>query len=307
MPNQFLVRAIRLLATLLIVVVAVFFMMRLSGDPISMLAGPDAPPEVLQQLRVKWGLDQPWPQQLVSYLGNALHGDFGMSLRNNIPASDLFLSRLPATLLLGFCSLMLSIVVGVPLGIIAAVRQNSPLDRFVMSMSVLGFSLPNFFLGILFILLFSLYLHWLPSFGSGTLAHLVMPTITLGLSSAGAIARFSRSCMLDVLNQPYMSAARARGIRWQRRTIIHALPNASIPLITILGLRLGDLVAGAIIVETVFAWPGVGRLLATSVAQRDLPVVQVIVIATAFTMVIANLAVDLLYGWLDPRVRREGR
>jgi peptide/nickel transport system permease protein len=303
-PNQFVVRAIRLLATLLIVCIAVFFMMRLSGDPISMLAGPDAPPEVLEQLRAKWGLDQPWPQQLLSFFVNAAHGDFGMSLRNNVPAMDLFLARLPATLLLGFSSLTLSIIVGVPLGIIAAVRQNSSLDRFVMSMSVLGFSLPNFFLGILFILLFSLYLHWLPSFGSGTLAHLVMPTITLGLSSAGAMARFSRSCMLDVLNQPYMAAARARGIRWQRRTIIHALPNASIPLVTILGLRLGDLVAGAIIVETVFAWPGVGRLLATSVANRDLPVVQVIVIATAFTMVIANLAVDILYGWLDPRVRR---
>jgi peptide/nickel transport system permease protein len=301
--NPYLVRSVRLLATLFIVVIAVFFMMRLSGDPISGLAGPDAPPEVIEQLRVKWGLDRPLAVQLLAYLGNVARGDFGSSLRYDIPATRLFLERLPATLQLGGCSLLLSILFGMPLGIIAAMRQHSPIDRLVMSLSVLGFAMPNFFLGILFILFFSLQLNWLPSFGNGSAAHLVMPVLTLGLSSAGAIARFSRSCMLDVLNQPYIASARARGIAYTRRTLVHALPNASIPLVTILGLRLGDLIAGAIIVETVFAWPGVGRLLADSVMDRDLPVVQVIVLSTAFTMVLANLAVDLLYGWLDPRMR----
>jgi peptide/nickel transport system permease protein len=216
----------------------------------------------------------------------------------------MFLERVPATLQLGLTSLAISLIVGMPLGIIAAVNQHSAFDRFVMALSVLGFSMPNFFLGILFILLFSLHLNWLPSFGNGTFAHLIMPAITLGLSSAGAIARFARSCMLDVLNQPYIASARARGIKAERRTIIHALPNASIPIVTILGLRFGDLIAGAIIVETVFAWPGVGRLLASSVTARDLSVVQVIVLATALTMIIANLVVDLIYGLLDPRVRR---
>jgi peptide/nickel transport system permease protein len=213
----------------------------------------------------------------------------------------------PATLLLGFTSLIGAVLIGMPLGIIAAVNQHSPYDRFVMALSVFGFAMPNFFLGILLILIFSLYLHWLPSFGAGSWQHLVMPAATLALSSAGAIARFARSCMLDVLNQPYVASARARGIKGLRRTIIHALPNASIPIVTILGLRFGDLIAGAIIVETVFAWPGVGRLLASSVASRDLAVVQVIVLSTALTMILANLAVDLLYGVLDPRVRRSAQ
>ena len=304
MANSFLVRAFRMFATLLVVALAIFFMTRFSGDPVSILAGPDASPEQIQQLNERWGFDRPLHEQLISYLTGIVRGDFGLSIRTYQPALDMFLERAPATLTLGLTSLALSILIGMPLGIIAAVNQHSAFDRFVMTLAVLGFSMPNFFLGILFILLFSLHLHWLPSFGSGTPAHLIMPAATLGLASAGAIARFSRSCMLDVLNQPYIAAARARGIRRERRTIIHALPNASIPIVTILGLRFGDLIAGAIIVETVFAWPGVGRLLASSVAARDLSVVQVIVLATALTMINSNLAVDLLYGLLDPRVRR---
>ncbi|WMT92729.1 ABC transporter permease [Pelagibacterium sp. H642] len=302
--RAFLARALRMGVTLLVVAVAVFFMVRLSGDPIGIMAGPDADPTFIAQMRERWGLDRPLHEQLVSFLIGIAQGEFGYSMSTGLPAAQLFLERLPATLVLGIASLTLSIVIGLPLGVAAAVRHNSALDRFVMSLSVMAFSMPNFFLGVLFILLFSLHLRWLPSFGSGSLAHLVMPVLTLGLSSAGAIARFARSCMLDVLNQPYMLAARARGIRPQRRTLLHALPNASIPLVTILGMRLGDLIAGAIIVETVFAWPGIGRLLAESVSNRDLAVVQVIVLATATTMVLANLAVDLLYGWLDPRVRK---
>lgn len=304
MRKPFLIRALRLLITLVVMAVAVFLMTRVSGDPITILAGPDATPEVLEDLRAKWGLDKPWSEQFRIFITNAFHGDFGMSMRAGVPAAELFMERLPATLQLSGASLLLSIVLGMPLGILAAVRQHSFLDRFVMSLSVLGFATPNFFLGILLILLFSLHLNWLPSFGSGTFAHLVMPMFTLALSSAGAIARYARSTMLDVLNQPYIASARARGIVARRRTLVHALPNASIPLVTILGLRLGDLIAGAIIVETVFAWPGVGRLLATSVAARDVAVVQVIVLSTAVTMILANLLVDLAYGWLDPRVRR---
>ncbi|HEY4200217.1 MAG TPA: ABC transporter permease [Devosiaceae bacterium] len=304
LQNYFFVRSLRMAITLLVVVLAIFFMMHLAGDPIEVLAGPDADPNFVAFMREKWGLDRPLNEQLLSYLVNIAHGDFGMSMASNVPAMQLFLERLPATLLLGFTSLTLAILIGMPLGTFAAIRQNTAIDRLVMSMSVFAFSMPNFFLGILFILLFAMQLHLLPSFGSGSWQHLVMPALTLGLSSAGAIARFSRSCMLDVLNQPYIRAARARGIEQQRRVLIHALPNASIPIVTILGLRLGDLIAGAIIVETVFAWPGVGRLLADSVANRDLSVVQVIVLATATTMVLANLSVDALYGWLDPRMRR---
>jgi peptide/nickel transport system permease protein len=299
-----LARALRMGITLLVVAIAVFFMVRLSGDPIEIMAGPDADPLFIAQMRERWGLDKPLHEQLLAFLAGALRGEFGFSIATGLPAAELFLERLPATLVLGLSSLLLSIALGLPLGIFAALHHNSPIDRIVMSTSVMAFSMPNFFLGVLFILLFSLQLRWLPSFGSGTPAHLVMPVLTLGLASAGAIARFARSCMLDVLNQPYMLAARARGIRPAARTLLHALPNASIPLVTILGLRLGDLIAGAIIVETVFAWPGVGRLLAESVTDRDLVVVQVIVLATATTMVLANLAVDVLYGWLDPRIRQ---
>ncbi|HEV7291666.1 MAG TPA: ABC transporter permease [Devosia sp.] len=301
--RTFLGRALRMIITLLVVAVTVFFMVRLSGDPIDIMAGPDADPLFVARMREKWGLDRPLPEQLVAFMGGIVRGEFGYSMATGLPAAQLFVERLPATLVLGLSSLILSIAIGLPLGIVAALHHNSWLDRVVMSISVMAFSMPNFFLGVLFILLFSLHLRWLPSFGSGTWAHLVMPVLTLGLASAGAIARFARSCMLDVLNQNYMLAAEARGVSPNARTLLHALPNASVPLVTILGLRLGDLIAGAIIVETVFAWPGVGRLLAESVTQRDLAVVQVIVLATATTMVIANLLVDLLYGWLDPRVR----
>jgi peptide/nickel transport system permease protein len=302
-----LARAFRMLVTLFVVAVAIFVMMRFSGDPVSVLAGPDATPEMVAELAARWGYDRPIHEQFIAYMGALLTGDFGLSVRTYTPAAEVFIERVPATLLLGFTSLIGAVLIGMPLGIIAAVNQHSPYDRFVMALSVFGFAMPNFFLGILLILIFSLYLHWLPSFGAGSWQHLVMPAATLALSSAGAIARFARSCMLDVLNQPYVASARARGIKGLRRTIIHALPNASIPIVTILGLRFGDLIAGAIIVETVFAWPGVGRLLASSVASRDLAVVQVIVLSTALTMILANLAVDLLYGVLDPRVRRSAQ
>ena len=302
--NYLLARALRLLVTLWIVATAAFVMMRFSGDPVAAIVGPDPDPNAIEFVRQKWHLDGPVFEQYETYLLNIVRGDFGVSLASDMPAGELFLERVPATLLLGFSSFLLSIAIGMPLGIYAAVKQNTAIDRLVMSVSVYAFSMPNFFLGILLILLFSLHWHLLPSFGSGSFLSLIMPALTLGLSSAGVIARFARSSMLDVLNQPYIRAARARGIAHWRRTILHALPNASIPIVTVLGLRIGDLIAGAIIVETVFAWPGVGRLLVDSVEHRDLPVVQVIVLATAVTMVAANLTVDLLYGRLDPRTRR---
>lgn len=302
--RSLLFRALRLILTVLVAAIAIFFMVRLSGDPTQILAGPDAAPERVAQMRAQWGLDDPLHVQLWSFLANAVRGDFGFSVKIGIPAAELFLNRVPATLLLGLASLSVSLLVGMPLGILAALRHNSAIDRLAMTLAVFAFSMPNFFLGVLFILLFSLQLHWLPSFGSGSVLHLVMPALTLGLSGSGAIARFTRSSMLDVLNQPYMMAARARGVPMFRRTVLHALPNALIPLVTIIGMRLGDLIAGAIVVETVFAWPGIGRLLAESVSSRDLAVVQVIVLATSVTMVTANFLVDLLYGWLDPRVKQ---
>jgi peptide/nickel transport system permease protein len=210
---------------------------------------------------------------------------------------------LPATVELALTALLVALIIGVPLGIIAALNRNKAIDRFVMTFAVLGFSIPNFFLGILLILVFSMWLRVLPSSGTGGVLHLIMPAITLGTAIAGSLARFTRSSLLEVLNKNYMRAVAAKGVPRSRRIAVHALPNAAIPLLTVLGFRLGDLVAGSIITETVFAWPGVGRLLVSSVTRRDLAVVQGVLIWAAFTMVIANLLVDLAYGWIDPRVR----
>jgi peptide/nickel transport system permease protein len=217
--------------------------------------------------------------------------------------TEIIAERVPWTVLLGLSAYAVAILVGVPAGIVAALRRGTALDRLVMGFAVFGFALPNFFLGILLILLFSLTLQWLPSSGTGSILHLLMPAATLGVYTAGTLARFTRSAMLEVLDKPYMRAAAAKGAPPLYRVLRHALPNAAIPIVTVIGLNLGALVGGAVVVETVFAWPGIGRLLVTAVTSRDLAVVQALVLLVAVTMVAANLAVDLLYGLLDPRIR----
>jgi peptide/nickel transport system permease protein len=253
--------------------------------------------------RQLWGLDKPIFVQYLNYLGALLQGDFGISFRNNQDAFQLVWDRVPKTALLTGTSLVISLVIGIPLGIVAALYRDSWIDRAVMAASVFGFSMPNFFLGILLILIFSLNLRVLPSSGSGTWWHLIMPAATLGISFAAQFARYTRSSMIDVLNKSYMRTAQSKGAGMARRVNLHALPNAAIPVITILGFKVGELLGGAIITETVFAWPGLGRLLTSAVASRDLAVVQCIMIILAITMVVANMLTDLAYGWLDPRVR----
>lgn len=289
--------------TVWIIVTFTFVALNLSGDPIEALVGDQASPEVIQQYREKFGLDRPLWEQYVSYLKNLSHGDFGLSLSDQKPATQLIGDALPYTLRLGLTAFGFGLASGLCLGIMAALNRNRAIDRFVMSFAVLGFSLPNFFLGILLILLFSLHLRLLPSAGADTPLHLILPAITLGTHFAGVFARFTRSAMLEVLNRQYMAAAQAKGVPRLRRVIWHALPNAAIPIITIVGLKLGDLVAGSIIVETVFGWPGIGRLLVGSVTSRDFAVVQAILILTAVTMVLTNLAVDFIYTLVDPRMR----
>lgn len=296
-------KLLRGLLTVWIVVTFTFVALNLSGDPIEALVGDQASPEVVQHYRAKFGLDRPLREQYVSYLGNLARGDFGLSLSDQKPATQLIRSALPYTLRLGLTAYGFGLVLGLSLGIVAALNRNRAVDRFVMSFAVLGFSLPNFFLGILLILLFALRLRLLPSAGADTAWHLVLPAITLGTHFAGVFARFTRSAMLEVMNRQYMVAARAKGVSRLRRVVWHALPNAAIPLVTIAGLKLGDLVAGSIIVETVFGWPGVGRLLVGSVTSRDFAVVQAILVLTAVTMVLTNLAVDFIYTLLDPRMR----
>ncbi|MFT7146623.1 MAG: peptide/nickel transport system permease protein [Yoonia sp.] len=299
----FLTKSLRAVITLWLVVTFVFFVLRLSGDPTNMLLPDDIDEATRTFYRQLWGLDKPIFVQYLNYLGALLQGDFGISFRNNQDAFQLVWDRVPKTALLTGTSLVISLVIGIPLGIVAALYRDSWIDRVVMAASVFGFSMPNFFLGILLILIFSLNLRVLPSSGSGTWWHLIMPAATLGISFAAQFARYTRSSMIDVLNKSYMRTAQSKGAGMARRVNLHALPNAAIPVITILGFKVGELLGGAIITETVFAWPGLGRLLTSAVASRDLAVVQCIMILLAITMVLANMLTDLAYGWLDPRVR----
>ncbi|MBX3536939.1 MAG: ABC transporter permease [Chelatococcus sp.] len=301
--RHFLTKVVRGILTVWIIVTFTFIALNLSGDPIDALVGDQASPEVIAHYREKFGLDRPLWQQYLSYLASIAQGDFGLSLSDQQPAVELIATALPHTLRLGLLAFSLGLVLGVGLGIIAALNRNRPIDRFVMSFAVLGFSLPNFFLGILLILLFSLHWRLLPSSGDATIWHLILPAVTLGTHFAGTFARFTRSAMLEVLNKQYVTAARAKGVPRPRRVLWHALPNAAIPIITIVGLKLGDLVAGSIIVETVFAVPGVGRLLVNAVTSRDFALVQAILIMVSITMILANLAVDVIYTLIDPRMR----
>ncbi|MGO1074189.1 ABC transporter permease [Inquilinus sp. CA228] len=297
------VKAARTLLTLWFVVTFAFIVLRVSGDPVQSLLGPDATLEEIAQFREAWGLDRPLPEQYLRYVVQMASGEFGTSYRDGRSVTEIIAERVPWTVLLGLSAYAVAILVGVPAGIVAALRRGSAVDRLVMGFAVFGFALPNFFLGILLILLFSLTLQWLPSSGTGSILHLLMPAATLGVYTAGTLARFTRSAMLEVLSKPYMRAAAAKGAPPVYRVLRHALPNAAIPIVTVIGLNLGALVGGAVVVETVFAWPGIGRLLVTAVTSRDLAVVQALVLLVAVTMVAANLAVDLLYGLLDPRIR----
>lgn len=297
------VKLLRSAVTMWLVITFVFVVLRISGDPTDILLPDDVAQEVREFYRVKWGLDQSLWQQYLAYWKALSTGDFGISLRSGLPAWEMVMERAPKTLLLGACGLAMALFIGIPLGVIAAQSQGSALDRGVMSFAVFGFSMPNFFLGIILILVFSLHLRWLPSSGSGTLAHLVMPAFTLGTAFAAQIARFTRSAMIDVSSRAYMRTARSKGAGTLRRVVSHAFPNAVVPIITIIGLKVGELIGGAVVVETVFAWPGLGRLVTIAVANRDLALVQAILILIAATMIATNLIVDLMYGWLDPRVR----
>lgn len=307
MARFWIIKFLRTLITLWFVVTFAFIVLRTSGDPVVALLGADAMPDEVEYFRRLWGLDRPLFVQYLSYIGQMATGQFGTSLRDSRPVLTIIMERLPATVELGLAAFVLAAVIGIPAGIVAALRRGSVLDRAIMAFAVFGFALPNFFLGILLILLFSLVWQILPSSGSGTWQHLVMPAMTLATFTAGTLARFTRSAMLEVLEKQYMRAAAAKGVPAWNRVLFHAFPNAAIPIVTVIGLNLGQLIAGAIVIENVFAWPGIGRLLVVAVSQRDLAVVQGLVLVIAVTMVLANLLVDLLYGLLDPRIREAGR
>jgi ABC-type dipeptide/oligopeptide/nickel transport system permease component len=284
------------------VVFIVFIMMFLSGNPALLLLPPDASREDILQFSHQMGFDRPMWEQFFSFVGNLLHGDFGRSWRFQSPALPLVLERFPATVELALAALGLSLIVAIPIGVISAVKRNTIFDGASMVFALLGQSTPSFWLGIMLILVFAVHFGVLPTSGRTGLASLVLPAATLGLTLAGRTARLVRSSMLEVLNEDYIKTARAKGLTEWRVIGKHALKNALLPVVTVLGLELGHLLGGAVITETVFAWPGIGLLAVQAVAGRDYPVVQAVIIIAALVFVITNLLIDLLYTWLDPRI-----
>ncbi len=297
------IRLFRSLLTIALVVTFAFVVLRLSGDPAMLIMSVDAPPEAIAAFRKAWGLDEPLWAQYLSYFSAILHGDLGRSMRDGRDAIVLVGERIPATLALTVPALAIKLGIGIPAGVHAALHRDSWSDRLVMLGAVAGFTIPSFVLGLLLVLIFAVQLGWLPSGGQDTWRHAVLPVITLGAGGAAVLARFTRSATLEVLGQLYIRTASAKGLSWGRVVRSHALPNAAIPTVTIVGFMVGSLIAGAVVVESVFSWPGVGRLLVVAVANRDLAVVQCILLLVAATMVTANFVVDLLYGFLDPRLR----
>ena len=283
--------------------VVVFAILHLTGDPAALLLPPDATAEDIARFRTAMGFDDPWIVQYGRFLTGAIQGNFGESLRHGEPAMPLVLERLPATLQLAGAGLLLALCLAVPAGIVSAVKRNTVIDYFSTVVALLGQAMPTFWLGIMLILVFSVHFNWLPSSGRGDLQHLVLPAVTLGLFTTARITRLTRSGMLEVLGQDYIRTARAKGVSEQPVVWKHALKNASIPIVTIVGIELGTLLGGSVITETIFAWPGVGRLSVQAIFNRDYPVVQAAVFILASTFVVVNFLVDLAYTWLDPRIR----
>ena len=281
-----------------------FALLFLTGDPTYMLVPENYSREQIAEFRHRAGLDRPWYVQYGAFLRRAVTGDFGTSLRSQLPALPLVLERLPATVELACAAMALSLGVTVPVGILAATRRRSLIDTASLAVGLLGQSAPTFWIGLVLILVFGVHLRWLPISGRGGLFHLVLPTITLALYTMGRNTRVVRAAILDVLGQEFIRTAHAKGLPSRRVLLRHILRNALLPIVTLVGLDFGVLLGGAIVTETVFAWPGIGRLVVNAVYQRDFPVVETAVIVIAAMFVALNLCIDLLYGYLDPRIRR---
>ena len=275
------------------------------GDPVQAMLGESASPQDMTELRARLGLDRPLYVQYGSFLRGLATGNLGTSLRTNQPVAAAIAERLPATFELAFAAMALAVVFAIPLGIIAAAHAGTGVDHAATTLALLGISVPNFWLGPLLAIVFSVTLGWLPVSGRGTAAHLVLPAITLGAPLAAVLARMTRASVLEELRELYVLAARARGLSRARAVLKHAFRNSLIPIVTVLGLQFGAVLTGAVITETIFAWPGVGRLLIQSISFRDYPLVQGCILLIAVTYVSMNLLTDVVYGFLDPRIRYE--
>jgi ABC-type dipeptide/oligopeptide/nickel transport system permease component len=280
-----------------------FFLTFLTGDPAEIMLPPGATAAQIEKFRAEWGFADPLPVQYWRFLKRAVHGDFGVSLRHGQSSLPLIVARLPATLQLTVTALLLAILLAVPLGVLAATRRGGPIDLLAMGVALVGQSVPNFWLAIMMILLFAVSWGLLPTSGRGGVAHLVMPAAAIAINLMALLTRMVRSTMIEMLSEDYVRTARAKGLRELFVTSRHALPNALIPLVTVVGLQFGYILGGAVVIETIFTWPGVGLFTIQAILNRDYPVVQAAVFILATAVVLINLAVDLLYVWLDPRIR----
>ncbi len=296
-------RAIGALWALVGVAIVVFLILHLTGDPAAVMMPPEATAQEIAAFRHEEGFDRPLLVQFASFVAAAAHGDLGISLRHQEPAMTLALERLPATILLAGAAMLIVVAIGVPAGIVSALRPRTAIDYVARIVALVGQSAPTYWIGLMLILFFAVSLRWFPASGIGDWRNLVLPAATLGFFSTAKIMRLTRSAMLDVLDADYLRTARAKGLAPARVTLRHALRNAWLPIVTQLGVELGTLLSGAIITETVFAWPGVGRLAVQAVFERDFPVVEAVVLLAATIFVLLNLIVDLLYAVLDPRIR----
>jgi peptide/nickel transport system permease protein len=296
-------RLVQVIPVMLGITIVAFVLVRLTGDPAAIILPPEAPQEVVDNFRREFGLDQPLYIQYLRFVGDALRGDFGRSIRYKEPVGQLFAERVPATLELALSSMALALIVGVPVGILSAVRRNTWLDTLARFLALLGQAIPGFYLGLMLIMLMAVQLRLLPTGGRGSLEQLVLPAVTLSAGLMALATRFTRGAVLDVMRQDFVRTGRAKGLDEYLLLRRHILKNALIPVVTIIGLQVGSAFSGAVVTETVFSWPGIGRLMVQAIYTRDFPIVQATVMIVSVIFVTVNLLVDLIYAWLDPRIK----
>ncbi len=302
--GQFIIRrTIYALITLFILSLTIFIVIRLTGDPVTYLAEPGARASDLARIRAEWGLDRPWPVQYLAFVHNVFTGKLGTSFNYEMPVSTLYFQRLPNSLELAFAASLISFLIGIPAGLISAVRVNTWWDNIGKIVALLGLSIPGFWLGLVLILVFSVWLNWLPTSGQGDWRHLVMPALALGWYFAASLLRLTRSSMLEVMRSEYIKLARLKGLPGYLVIVKHAFKNALIPVLTLAGINLVIMVNVAVIIEVIFAWPGIGRLLYEGIFQRDFPLVHGVVMLAGIMIVAVNLILDILYAYIDPRIR----
>lgn len=304
MTRYALKRVVQTIPTLVGISLAAFLLVRLTGDPAVILLPTEASPEAVAEFRTKFGLDESLPVQYWQFLRNTLQGDLGTSIRFNVPVLELFLQKMPATVELAVASITLSMLAGIPMGVLSGLKHRTLADTIIRGFAFIGQAIPGFYLGLLLIIGFAVKLRWLPTGGRGTWQQLVLPTVTLSVFLLALLVRFTRGAVLDAKRQPHVVTAESKGLSQWRVLRSHILKNSMIPIITVIGLQVGAVLSGTVVTEVVFNWPGIGRLMVDAIYTRDFPVVQAMVMIVATIFIVVNLVVDILYSVFDPRIRQ---